>query len=454
LKADLILTGNVATNYGADDGISIAIKDGKITSIGAKDSMPEAVQTLDYSRFLILPGVVDAHVHSLGDRYEGFFNATYAAAAGGTTTINDHPLDIGGAPTSADDIQKKSDKASKEAVVDFSMFASAVPDRLEDIADVVDSGITGYKVLMHATSGAATYGLGAVNDGDLYALFEQIAQVGQRAMIHAENDWIVNCLENKYVKEGKNYLAAHNEVRPAFTELIAAFTAIETSRYLGCGIHIVHTSLPEVFQLVDDARNEGAKVTAETCPHFLVFNEDKWQDIGAQFKINPPLRSERSRLELWDMLQKGKVYLIATDHAPHPENHYPNIFDNFSGSPGVETNLQVMYSEGVAKGRIEVQDLVRLLSYNPARLLGIYPQKGAIAVGSDADLVILDPNKKWTMTASKLHMQAGWTMFEGLDMTGQVFATYVRGRKVYEDGQVVGEKGYGKWIKRTKTYDL
>jgi allantoinase len=397
---------------------------------------------------------VDAHVHSLGDKHEGFFNATYAAAAGGTTTINDHPLDIGGAPTSKADIIKKAEKASQEVIVDFSLFASAVPEKLEDIADVADSGITGYKTLMHATSGASTYGLRAVNDAELYQIFEEIAKVDQRVMVHAENDWIQQFLEARLIQEEKVYLAAHNESRPEMIELVAAFTAIELARLLGTRLHIVHTTLPQIFEMVVKARNEGVKVTAETCPHYLVYNEDKWQDIGAQFKINPPLRPEGTRSALWETLKQGKIDLVSTDHAPHPENHFPNVFENFSGSPGVETNLTVMYSEGVAKGRIGITDLVRLLSFNPARLLGVYPQKGVIMAGSDADLVVFDPNKEWTITADKLHMQAGWTMYEGLETRGQVFATYVRGKKVYEDGQVIGEKGYGQWVKKVRNYDF
>jgi allantoinase len=454
MYADLIITGNVATHYGVFEGISIAILDGKIVGMGRKDALPAAAQELDYSDFLILPGVVDPHVHSLGDKYEGFYNATYAAAAGGTTTINDHPLDIGGAPTSKADILRKVEKASPEVVVDFSLFASAVPEKLEDIADVADSGITGFKTLMHATSGASTYGLRAVNDAELYQIFEEIAKVDQRVMVHAENDWIQQFLEARLIQQDKVYLSAHNESRPEMIELVAAFTAIELARLLGTRLHIVHTTLPQIFEMVVKARSEGVKVTAETCPHYLVYNEDKWRDIGAQFKINPPLRPDATRLALWETLKQGKIDLVSTDHAPHPENHLPNVFENFSGSPGVETNLQVMYSEGVARGRIDITDLARLLSYNPARLLGIYPQKGVIMVGSDADLVIFDPNKAWTITADKLHMQAGWTMYEGLEARGKVFATYVRGKKVYEDGEVIGEKGYGQWVKKVRNYDF
>jgi allantoinase len=454
MKADLVITGNLATHDDVFKNISIAIKDGKIISLGEKSSMPPAEKELDYSEFLILPGVVDAHVHSLGDKDEGIFNATYAAAAGGTTTINDHPLDIGGAPTSKNDILKKAEKAAIEAVVDFSLFASAVPHKMEDIADVADSGITGYKCLMHATSGASTYGLGAVNDGEFYAILEEIAKVGQRVFVHAENDWIVNMLENRYQKAGEISLPDHTAVRPKVEELVAAYTAVELAADLGCKLHIVHVSMPEIFDLIESVRERGAKVTGETCPHYLIFTEEKWRDIGAQYKINPPLRPEESRLGMWKKLKAGKITLVATDHAPHPENHYPNVFDNFSGSPGVETNLLVMYNEGVAKGRISISDLVRLLSYHPAKLLGLYPQKGAIEVGADADFVVFDPEKEWTLTADKLHMQAGWTMYESMKVKGQVQATYVRGTIVYEEGTVVGKKGYGKWIKKTRNYDL
>ena len=454
MKADLLITGTLATHDDVFEHISIAVKDSKVVGIGHRENLPAADKEQDYGNLLILPGVVDAHVHSLGDKHEGFFNSTFAAAAGGTTTINDHPLDIGGAPTSKADILRKAETQGKEAIVDFSLFASAVPHKLKDIADVANAGITGYKMLMHATSGASTYGLGAINDGEFYSILEEIAKVGQRVFVHAENDWIVNMLESRFIKEGRTDLPDHTAARPKVEELIAAYTAVHLAAHLGCRLHIVHVSIPEIFDLIEEVREKGAKVTGETCPHYLIHTEEKWRDIGAQFKINPPLRPEESRLGMWKKLQNGKITLVATDHAPHPENHYPNVFDNFSGSPGVETNLQIMYSEGVAKDRISLPHLVRLLSYHPARLLGLYPQKGAIEVGADADFVVFDPSEKWTITADKLHMQAGWTMYEGMEVTGRVKETWVRGMKVYENGKVVGEKGYGQWIKKIKNFDL
>lgn len=454
MSVDLIITGKLVTHYGVYERTSIAVKGGKVLGIGKRSSMPDAEVEVDAGNLLILPGVVDAHVHSLGDADEGHWNSTSAAAAGGVTTINDHPLDLGGAPTSSKDIEAKAARTAPEALVDFSLFAEGVPERLQDIPNAAHAGITGYKVLMQATSGAAAYGVRAVSDGELYAIFELIGKEDQVVMLHAENESIVNHLVDRWKNEGKTYLAAHYETRPDVTETVSVATVIELARALDCRAHLVHLSVPRSFEMIDRARKEGVRVTGETCPHFLLCNHDRWKAIGAQYKINPPLRSEENRLMLWELLKEGKIHLIASDHAPHPENHEPDVFDNFSGSPGIETMLPLIYSEGVVKGNISLIDLTRLLSYNPAKLLGIYPQKGAIEVGSDADFVFLNPNEEWTVEGKKLRSQSGWSMYEGFSVTGKVVATYVRGEKVYDKGQVVGKKGHGKWIKKVCNYDL
>ena len=338
--------------------------------------------------------------------------------------------------------------------MDFTLLAGGLPERLEDIPETSKIGVTGFKMLMHSTSGAASYGMRAVNDGELYAMFELIAKSNQTAMVHAENEWIINYLVEKWTNEGKTYLAAHHETRPEMTEIVAVITAIEIARELNCRLHIVNVSTPRAFDLIAQARAEGVKVSGETCPHYLVCNEDRWKDIGAQFKINPPLRSEQSRQALWKQLEQGKIHLIASDHAPHPINHEPVVFDNFSGNHGIETMLPAVYSEGVAKGRIDVKHLAKIMSYNPARLTGIYPKKGSIEVGADADLVVFDPKKQWEVTKENIHTQAGWSMFEGMTLTGKVLGTYVRGTKVYEDGEITGHKGHGQWVKRMGVYDV
>lgn len=454
MTVDLIITGKVVTHYGVFEDTSLAIKNGKIVNIGANSNMPPAENEVNYGDLLIFPGVVDNHVHSLGTENEGHWNSTSAAAAGGVTTINDHPLDLGGAPTSIDDIERKAKLTSAESVVDFSLLAGGLPERLEDIPTIANIGVTGYKMLMHATSGAATYRMRAVDDGELYAMFDLIAQSNQTAMVHAENEWIINHLVKKYTDAGKTYLAAHHETRPEMSEIVATFTAIEIARELNCRLHIVHVSTPRAFELVEQARKEGVRVTAETCPHYLICNYDRWEEVGSHFKINPPLRSEESRLGVWKALREGKVHLIASDHAPHPGDHHPNVFDNFSGSPGVETMFPLIFHEGVHKKQISLEHLVKLFSYNPARLLGVYPQKGSIEVGADADLVIFDSKKEWLVEGKKLRAQSGWSMYEGMNITGKVIETFVRGKKVFAEGEVIGKKGFGQWVKKVGNYDL
>ncbi|ADU31982.1 dihydroorotase [Evansella cellulosilytica] len=454
MTVDTILTGKVVSPHGVYDRTSIAVKDGKIVSIGDKSTMPPAEEEVDYGDLLILPGAVDTHTHSLGTAEEGHWNSTSAAAAGGVTTINDHPLDLGGAPSSSDDIYTKAEKTAKEAIVDFSLLAAGLPEKMDNIIEVADKGVTGYKMLMHTTSGAHAYGMRAVDDGELYAMFERIAKVNQVGMVHAENEWVINYLVDKYTKEGKTYLAAHHETRPEFTEVVSVHTAIEFARALDMRLHIVHVSVPRSFDLIMQARAEGVKVTGETCPHYLISNEDHWKKVGSHFKINPPLRSEDSRQGLWKKIREGKIHMVSSDHAPHPGVEAPNVFDNPSGSPGIETMVPLVFHEGVHKGNIDLPTFAKLMSYNPAKLMGLYPQKGSIEVGCDADFAIIDDKKEWNIEAKNLRAQSGWSMFEGMNITGKVLATFVRGTKVYQEGEVIGEKGYGKWVKKTRNYDL
>lgn len=449
-----LVSGTLVTHAGVFPKTSVAIGEGRVQAVGSRSAFAADLPEEDFGEHLLLPGVVDTHVHSLGVAAEGHWHSTCAAAAGGVTTINDHPLDLGGAPASPDEIDRKHRRTQPEAVVDFALLAAGLPERLDDIGASAEIGVTGFKMLMHTTSGAHAYGMRAVDDGELFLMFERIAACDQLGMVHAENEWVINALVARSVKEGKTYLAAHHETRPEFTEVIAAMTAIEMARTLGMRLHIVHTTVPKIFDLVAQARSDGVRVTAETCPHYLVCNQDRWQEVGSHYKINPPLRSEQSRLALWDQVRMGNVHAIGSDHAPHPGVGNPNVFETPSGSPGIETMLPLVFSEGVATGRIALPRLAELLSYNPARLLGLYPQKGALEAGSDADIVVFDPHARWTVRGAELQTQAKWSMYEGLEVTGAVRTTYVRGHKVFEDGAVIGKKGYGQWIRRRHRYDV
>jgi allantoinase len=224
--------------------------------------------------------------------------------------------------------------------------------------------------------------------------------------------------------------------------------ALEFALETGVRIHIYHASLARSFELAARYRQQGAWVTAETCTHYLCLSEDDMARLGAKGKINPPLRAAAEKEELWALCSEGYVDLIASDHAPWPSDfkNRPNIFDNASGAPGVEALAPMIYSEGVAKGRLTIQDYIRLLSETPARIFGLSQRKGQIRVGADADLTILDPNARWTLDEAQQHSSAGWSPYHGWELQGKVTKTVLRGRIVYDGQRVVAEPGTGQFV--------
>ncbi len=223
---------------------------------------------------------------------------------------------------------------------------------------------------------------------------------------------------------------------------------MELAYYTGVKLHLYHSTFPRVFELVQHYRSQGVNVTAETCTHYLTLCEDDMLTLGAKAKINPPLRSRADVEELWKLISRGYVDMVTSDHAPWPieRKQSPDIFQNASGAPGVETLLPLMYSEGVAKGKITLLDLVRLLSERPAATFGLDYCKGAIAAGMDADLAVLDPRESYVLDERALHSGAGWSPYHGRPVQGKIVYTFVRGKMVY-DGQVIGQPGDGRFVR-------
>jgi allantoinase len=234
------------------------------------------------------------------------------------------------------------------------------------------------------------------------------------------------------------------------SEAAAVAKALESAFHVGVRLHIYHASLPRTFALVQRYRHDGLRATAETCPHYLLLDERDMDTLGPLGKINPPLRSPDAVAGLWDALARDEIDLLASDHAPWPAERKANrddIFANASGTPGVETLLPLAFSEAVATGRIGVEHLARLLAERPARTFNLFPRKGHIASGADADLVVLDPQARWTLRAADLHSSAGWTPYEGRAMRGQVRTTFVRGQVVYDGGHITAQPGFGQFIR-------
>lgn len=444
---DLLVYGNmVLPNTVLYDSV-IGIKDGKIISIAPHDANNlTADKVIHAEGSFVLPGAVDAHVHCYSSLDEGFTTASISAAAGGVTTIIEMPYDATGMICTYDLFEEKRKQLEQQSLVDMAMLVTIhKQDGYEHIRELAEAGACGFKVSMFNTD---SFRFPRIDDGQLLDSFAVIAETGCPVGVHAENDEIVRRYIDKYRSEGKDP-RSHVWSRPKVSESVAALTAMELAYETGVKLHLYHCTYPRIFQLVDYFRSLGAKITAETCTHYLTLSEEDMPRLQAKGKINPPLRGKSDVAGLWDLASKGEIDMITSDHAPWliGRKSDSDIFNNASGAPGVEHLLPIIYSEGVAKGRISLTDMVRLLSQKPADVFGLGHRKGRLAVGYDADLAIIDPTVAWTLDERDLHSSAGWSAYEGMKMQGKLSHTVVRGSIVYEAGVVVGKAGHGEFIR-------
>ena len=437
IKGNIILSNDVLF-----DGY-LSFKDNKILSISKEK--PEANHFIDVSGKYIMPGAIDAHVHCYSALEEGFENATRSAAAGGVTTIVEMPYDADKLICTEEVFQNKIELLEKESVVDVAMLATIAPKNgIDQIPALAELGACGFKVSLFNTHPVR---FPKIDEGELVEAFSVAKNVNKPITVHAETDAIITKFMKKYKDKGINNPLAHCKSRPKVAESTAALTILELAYQLGTKVHLHHTTFPHVFNLVNYYAKLGADVSAETCTHYLVFSEEDMERLGAKGKINPPLRLEEDRDQLWDLLEKGEIDMVTSDHAPWPLElkQAPNIFDNSSGAPGVEVMLPILYSEGVAKGKISLHRLVEMISTKPANRFGLGHRKGKLEIGYDADFVVLDPSVNTVLKAENMHSIANWSPYEGMKVNGKILNVFVRGKEVY-NGKVIGEKGYGEFV--------
>ncbi|TJY40688.1 hypothetical protein E5161_16165 [Cohnella pontilimi] len=443
---DLIVKGNAVLPDRVLYDAVIGIRAGKIEQVLETDEGVTAGEVVDASGCYILPGAIDAHVHCYSSLDEGFATASRSAAAGGVTTIIEMPYDATGMICTEELFVEKAAKLERESVVDMALLATIHKENgLDEIPKLARAGACGFKVSMFNTD---SFRFPRIDDAQLLEAFGVIAETGCPVGVHAENDEIVRRYIRKFEHQGTEDPRSHAWSRPKVAESAAALLVMELAYYTQVKLHLYHSTFPRVFELVEYYKSQGADITAETCTHYLTLSEDDMLTLHAKAKINPPLRSKSDVEELWRLIAKGQVDMITSDHAPWllEKKTNPDIFKNSSGAPGVENLLPVIYSEGVAKGRMTILDLVRLLSENPARRFGLEDRKGKIEAGLDADLVILDPNDRYVLDESTLHSSAGWSPYNGMLHYGKIRSTYVRGTAVY-NGEVVGQEGYGRFVR-------
>lgn len=451
-KYDLIIFGNAVLPQGVLYDRAVWVKDGKVDRITKAEEvtgadLDQADQVVHAEGRYVMPGAVDAHVHCYSALNEGFLNASRSAAAGGVTTIIEMPYDATGMICTLDAFEEKKQRLESESVVDMAMLVTIhKQDGYDDIRSLAAAGACGFKVSMFNTD---SFRFPRIDDGQLLDSFAVIAETGLPVGVHAEIDEIVRRYIDKCKDQGSDP-RAHCWSRPKVSESTAALTVLEMAQATGAKLHLYHCTFPRVFELVDYYRAQGVRVTAETCTHYLMFSEEDMPVLKGRGKINPPLRSPEDVNGLWELARTGSVDLITSDHAPWPldkKSDETNIFNNASGAPGVEQLLPVLYSEGVAKGRLSMNDLVRLLCEKPATVFGLGHRKGKIEPGYDADLVVLDPAASGILDERKLHSSAGWSPYHGMDLRGRVTHTFVRGKLAYDaDSDRFIEAGHGLFI--------
>jgi len=445
---DLVIYGNLVLPEGVLYDSAVGIKDGKIIRIGDIDDseITSATEIIHAEGSYVLPGAVDAHVHCYSSLDEGFYTASRAAAAGGVTTIIEMPYDATGMICTLPAFEEKREQLEQQSIVDMAMLVTIhKQEGYEHIRQLAAAGACGFKVSMFNTD---SFRFPRIDDGQLLDSFAVIAETGCPVGVHAENDEIVRRYIDKYRSQGADP-RAHGWSRPKVSESVAALTVMELAYETGVKLHLYHCTYPRIFQLVDYFRSIGAKVTAETCTHYLTLSEEDMPRLQAKGKINPPLRSKQDKDNLWDLLKTGVIDMITSDHAPWliGRKSDSDIFNNASGAPGVEHLLPIMYSEGVAKGRLALADLVRLLCQRPADVFGLGHRKGRLSAGYDADIAIIDPTAAWTLDEQELHSSAGWSAYNGMSMQGKVTHTLVRGTLVYGSGAVTGKAGHGEFVR-------
>jgi dihydroorotase len=429
---DLVINGGTIVSPDAEYRASIAIKDGLIHAIGVPEAMPEAKQTLDASGLHILPGAIDVHVHFRDPGYpqkEDFASGTAAAAFGGVTTVFDMPntLPTIGTPEA---LAAKHEIVGAKAYVDYGLYAVLGEDSIEHVPALIEGGIIGFKLYMGNTFGR----IPSPSTGAMLEAFEVVAPTGKRISLHAETNSIMERRESRLRAASRTEPIAHLAARPAVVAVEAVARAAILAEWTGARIHVLHISSAAELRPLAEAKARGVEITGETCPHYLLLSEADYEKFGGIIRVNPPVREAPNRQPLWDALMNGTVDMIATDHAPHTleEKTRNDIWTVDCGFPGVETQMPLMLTE-INRGRATLQDYVRWSAEAPAKVWGLYPRKGTLTVGSDADIAIVDLNKNWIIDDALIQSRSKISPWHGRQATALPIHTIVRGRFVMKD---------------------
>ncbi|MGB7022600.1 MAG: dihydropyrimidinase [Candidatus Acidiferrales bacterium] len=460
MRFDMVIKNGTVVTATDTCVADVGVSGHKVSAIGAPLPVENAGRVVDAAGCLVIPGGIDVHTH-LDMPFGGTMSAddfetgTIAAAFGGTTTLIDFAIQYKGQSLrEAFDTWMK--KAHDKAVTDYS-FHCIITDlgsaQLEEMTELIREGVTSFKLFM------AYPGVFMLDDASIFRAMSQAAKHAGLICMHAENGGAIDVIVQRALAEGKRAPKYHALTRPTTAEAEATSRAIALAEMAGAPVYIVHLSCNEALEKVREARDRGLPAYAETCPQYLYLSLENF-DVpgfeGAKYVFTPPLREKWHQEKLWQGLAQDTLQVVSTDHCPFCFKEQKELGrDDFTkipnGGPGIEHRLSLIYTGGVHGKRFSANRFVELVSTAPAKLFGLYPRKGTIAVGSDADLVIFDPNREEVISAKTHHMRVDYSMFEGIHTTGTPKAVFSRGKAVIDAGKFVGRPGAGQFIRR-QTY--
>jgi allantoinase len=447
---DLVITGGHLVSPAGTIQQTIAVDAGKIVNIGAPDQMPLARERIDATGLHVLPGAIDVHVHFREPGFshkETWTSATQAAAVGGVTTVFDMP-NTNPPTSSVEAVLQKLEIAQHQAIVDFGVYGNIGESNLDQLKPMAEAGAISFKLYM----GSENPRVPCPPDGAILDAFEILAELGLRCTVHAENTPILMWRGERLLRSGRRDAAAHLEHHSDIATIEAVSRTAIFSEWTGCKVHIAHESSRFSLPHIRFAKERGVDLTVETCPHYLFLTAEDGARFGPNFlRVKPPVREPGHNEFLWQALLDGTIDILSTDHAPHlpEEKRHDSIWDCAPGFPGVETSMRLMLTE-VSRGRLTLPDYVRMACAMPAKAFGLYPRKGALAEGADADIVLVDMTKRGTIKAQELHSIGNATPFEDFEFVGMPVRTLVRGRTVARDGEPLGTPGWGCNVALTK----
>ena len=453
---DTLIRGGLVVTEESTKRLEVGLKDSKIAALLEPGSEVEAREVINADGHHLLPGAIDIHFHVRAPAYPKrgtVASETRAAAAGGVTTLFEMPISKPCCAT-PDIFRQRRDLFARDAYVNFGLYSAPGMLNPDYIQGMIDEGAIGFKIFTtEAPKGRDDefVGLCLPHEGELYEALKLVAKTDLVTVVHAESNPLLKHFSSKIQATGRNDAETHGESRPPVVEALAIAKLLTMNESIGAKLHIAHVSSRHAaetlrkFQITMD-------VTGETCPQYLLFTEQALADYGSYAKINPPLRKEDDQEALWNALQDGTLISVTTDHSPfaveEKEKAKTDIWAAPPGAPGIEELVPGML-DAVAKGKLSLEHAVKLISTNGAKRFGLYPQKGVIAEGSDADLILVDLNQSTTIDKTQLFTQAKLCdyLYDGMSFQGKVQMTLLAGKTIFHDGEVIGQAGWGQFVR-------